>query len=316
MKSLSQLDCLVLDIDGVVLDVSRSFRVVICATTQYVATKLFNLEDTGPLLELPEVDLFKMAGGFNSDWDLTNAAVLLVLAKQLHSGATDTAAVRAAAPSWIDFTSDIKRRGGGVVNAEAVILDLLTPHQRRDFANHWNPKLVTQLFQEMYAGDEACPRLYGFSPEHIHGPGHYQEEQVILDRDLLPKSPKLGVVTGRTRNEAELALQVAGLRERIPLSSCITEDDGVRKPDGRTLLMLRDRLDFRYAIYVGDTMDDLRTVHNYRELKGSGKSKIISCIALSGPSGAAHRRLFLEAGAEIVAPDTNSLLQYLGNVLK
>jgi hypothetical protein len=37
---------------------------------------------------------------------------------------------------------------------------------------------------------------------------------------------------------------------------------------------------------------------------------------LSGPAGAANRRQFLEAGAEIVAPDVNSLLGYLKNVLK
>ena len=66
---------------------------------------------------------------------------------------------------------------------------------------------------------------------------------------------------------------------------------------------------------VGDTIDDHKTVLNYRELKGAGKAKIIACTALSGPSGEAHRRLFLEAGAEIVTPDANMLLQYIGKVM-
>lgn len=315
IKTLPQVDAVVLDIDGVVLDVSRSYRVVIAETIQYVGTEVFKLANTGALLETNEVELFKMAGGFNSDWDLTNAAVMLVLAKQVRTGATDTAAVREAEPGWAEWTAEIKRRGGGLPAAEGSILDTLTPQQRRDFANAANPKLVTQIFQEMYAGDDACQKLYGFYPEYIHGPGYYQQEKVMLDPALLPKKVQLGVVTGRTRSETELALKVAGLTDKIPPHAWVTEDDGVRKPDGRTMLLLREKLNFKYAIYIGDTMDDLRTPQNYRELKGSGKAKIISCIALSGPSGGAHRRIFLEAGAEIVAPDANSVLQYLNNVL-
>ena len=74
-------------------------------------------------------------------------------------------------------------------------------------------------------------------------------------------------------------------------------------------------MEFRHGIYVGDTVDDHKTVVNYRELKGAGKAKIVACTALSGPSGDAHRRLFLEAGAEIVTPDVNTLLQFLGKVI-
>lgn len=316
LKNLKDLDAILLDIDGVVLDVAQSFRVVIAETTQYYATQVMHLQDTGPLLLQTETELFKLAGGFNSDWDLANAAVALVIAKYAQSGNQDTASVRAQEPGWEEFTRDTKRRGGGLAAAEKVILERLTPHQRRDFAAGWNPKLVTQLFQEMYAGEEKCRQLYGFSPEHIHEAGYYQKERVLLDGSLLPPRLQVGVLTGRTRAETQLALQMANLTEKIPEATWVTEDDGVRKPDGRTLILNRDRLNFRYAIFIGDTMDDLHTVHNYRELKGAGRAKIVSCIALSGPSGATHRRLFLEAGAEIVAPDANALLHYLNTILK
>ncbi|MDQ3813583.1 MAG: HAD family hydrolase [Armatimonadota bacterium] len=315
LKTLPQVDAIVLDIDGVVLNVSQSFRVVITETTQYCATQVMKLRDTGPLLLVSEVELFKLAGGFNSDWDLANAAVALVVAKQAQSGAEETAALRAQPPGWEEYTAELKRRGGGLAAAEASILEMLTPHQRRDFARGWHPKLVTQLFQEMYAGEGACRQLYGFDPEYIHSDGYYQKERVMLDPTLLPAHVKVAVLTGRTRSETQLALQMAGLTERIPETAWVTEGDGVRKPDGRTLLLLRERLEFRYGIYIGDTMDDHRTVLNYRELKGSGRARMLSCIALSGPFGGAHRRLFLEAGVEIVTPDANFLLQYLNTVL-
>lgn len=315
IKSLGQVDALILDIDGVVLDVSQSFRVVAAETVQYYATQVLKLADSGPLFESSETELFKMAGGFNSDWDLTNAAVALVVAKHAQSGAEDTLALREQEPPWSEYTEAIKRRGGGLAVAEAVLLDILTPAQRRDFARNWNPKLVTQIFQEMYAGDESCRALYGFEPQHIHGEPYYKREKVMLDAALLPKGLKIGVVTGRTRAETRLALKMAGLTNRIPEKHWVTEDDGLRKPDGRTMLRLRENMEFRHGIYVGDTVDDHKTVVNYRELKGAGKAKIVACTSLSGPSGDAHRRLFLEAGAEIITPDVNSLLQFLNQVL-
>jgi phosphoglycolate phosphatase-like HAD superfamily hydrolase len=82
------------------------------------------------------------------------------------------------------------------------------------------------------------------------------------------------------------------------------------------LSLLQERMGFKYGMYVGDTIDDLRVVQNYREMNASGRARILSCLVLSGPAGATNRRQFLEAGAEIVAPDVNSLLGYLKNVLK
>lgn len=313
LKTLPQLDAIILDIDGVVLDVSQSFRAVICGVTQFYATNMMSLQETGALLEPNETEGFKLAGNFNNDWDLACAAVALVVAKQAQSGATDTAALRAQAPSWEEWTGELKRRGGGLSVAEGFILETLTPAQRREFARGWNPKLVTRLCQEMYGG-EACRALYGFAPEHIEGEGFYQRESVLLGPELLPKQLKIGILTGRTHSETQVALRLAGLD--IPETCWVTDDDGARKPEAKTLMLLREKMDFRFAVFIGDTMDDLKTVQNLRESRASGKAKVLSCIALSGPSGATHRRLFLEAGAEIVAPDANTFLQYLNHVLK
>jgi HAD superfamily hydrolase (TIGR01548 family) len=316
-KTLPQLDAVLLDVDGVILDVSQSFRVTIARTVQYIATEVLKLEDTGALIEESESDLFKMAGGFNSDWDLTNAAVALVIAKHARSGANTTSEIREQAPTWEQYTGEVKRRGGGLPAAEMVILEQLTPGQRRDFAVNWNPKFVTQIFQEMYGGIDGCKSLYGFEPEHLREEGLYKNEQVLLDRELitsLPSRVKVGLLTGRTRSETKLAMEFARLQ--IPESNWVTETDGVKKPDGAALVALQEKMNFKFGVYIGDTMDDLSVVKNYRETRGAGRAKIVSCIALSGPSGEAHRRTFLEAGTEIATPDVNTFLQYLKSVLK
>jgi HAD superfamily hydrolase (TIGR01548 family) len=274
------------------------------------------MNDGGTFFTSAETELFKNAGGFNNDFDLANAAVALLCAKHAEHPELDTAQLRDVAPDLIDYSNAINQRGGGIVNAESVILNKLGTSQRRDFARTWNPKLVTQLFQEMYAGQENCRRIYGFTPEHIQSEGFLEKEPILLNAKLLPAKTKIGVLTGRTKRETQIALERSGLRERVLDAHLVTDDDNVRKPDGRALALLQERMKFRNAIYVGDTPDDLKAVQNFRDTNNAGKARIWSCQVLSGPSGDANKKAFLEAGAEIVAPDVNSVLQYLSGVLK
>lgn len=315
-KILPTIDAVLFDIDGVLLDVSQSFRAAICDTLQHYAVHHLELKSNYPLLTPEETEFFKFAGGFNDDWDLTNAAVMLIAAKMTKTDARDTQSIHEVAPTWREYTDSIKRAGGGRARAEGVILEMLTPNQRRDFARAVNPKLVTQLFQEFYAGDDACRELYGFEPQYVHGEGYYKRETVLINPELLPAKLKYGVVTGRSVAETRLAMSQTKLGHKIPESAWITPHIGPKKPDGRTLLAAREALDFKNALYLGDIMDDLQTVFNYRELKGAGKARIAGAIALSGPSGALHKHQFLEAGADILTPDVNTLLEYLKAVVK
>ncbi|HEX8464803.1 MAG TPA: hypothetical protein VF627_09330 [Abditibacterium sp.] len=315
-KVLPSIDAILFDVDGVLLDVAQSFRAAICDTVQHFAVHHLELKSNYPLLTPEETEFFKFAGGFNDDIDLTQAAIMLITAKLTMTDARDTQSIHELAPTWRDYTDAIKRAGGGLVRAEGYILEMLTPNQRRDFARAVNFKLVTRLFQEFYAGDDACPDLYGFAPEYVHGDGYYKRETVLVNPELLPSKVKFGVVTGRSMAETRLALSYSKLSNKIPENGWITPEVGFKKPDGRTLLLARDRLDFKNGLYIGDIMDDLKTVHNYRELKGSGKARIAATVALSGPSGGAHKRQFLEAGADIVTPDVNTLLEYLKAVIR
>lgn len=315
LQNLPNLDAILLDIDGVVLDVSESFRVVASDVVQWYATNVLKIGSDETFFTGAETELFKNAGGFNNDWDLANAAVVLLVAKNAEHPEMSLGELRLAEPDFVGFTNEIKRRGGGLAVAENVILDRLNPTQRRDFARNWNPKLVTQLFQEMYAGDQ-CRTLYGFAPEHIQGEGFLDKEPVLLDANTLPPKAKLGILTGRTQAETVVALERSGLKDRVSANNCVTDDDGVRKPDGRALALLQEKMKFRSGVYIGDTIDDLNVVKNFRETNAGGRARVLSCIVLSGPAGAQNRRMFLEAGAEIVAPDVNSVLSYLGSVLK
>ena len=159
------------------------------------------------------------------------------------------------------------------------------------------------------------PSVFGNEPQYVDlEVGLLEQERILIDLSLLPPDLKLGILTGRARRETALALERIGLSERIPPEFWVTDDDAPRKPDPRALALLTERLKTRCALYVGDTIDDLRMVNEYK-LRPHRRA-VFACMVLTGPNGEKNRPLFLEQGADIVATDINALLGYLRHVRK
>ncbi len=66
--------------DGVLIDVSRSYRKTIQRSIQiYLETCLGFARNRGSWITCEEISLFKSVGGFNNDWDLTSGLLLYLL---------------------------------------------------------------------------------------------------------------------------------------------------------------------------------------------------------------------------------------------
>ncbi len=90
--------------------------------------------------------------------------------------------------------------------------------------------------------------------------GLWKEEQPFVDTKLLDRIDarfKLGYITGRNRDEVELAEQVLNYE----LSPVVTRDS-YHKPDPRALAEL---VGDETGVYVGDTLNDRIFVENYNE---------------------------------------------------
>jgi HAD superfamily hydrolase (TIGR01548 family) len=74
------MDLLIFDMDGVLIDVSKSYRETIRQTVHiYLETCLgFQMGKKGPISE-EDITLFKSISGFNNDWDLTSGLLLYLL---------------------------------------------------------------------------------------------------------------------------------------------------------------------------------------------------------------------------------------------
>ena len=83
LDRISQVDTLVFDIDGVLMDVRDSFGKAVCQTVQFYFKEILRFQGSQNLINSEEVKYFKMAGGFNNDWNLTSAVVLFYLMKAI-----------------------------------------------------------------------------------------------------------------------------------------------------------------------------------------------------------------------------------------
>jgi HAD superfamily phosphatase len=286
-------EAVVLDIDGVLVDVADSYRRAIVETLDTVCDESLRRAD---------VQSFKEAGGFNDDWELTHAAALYLLAR------------REGLPlSVAAFTDAIAVAGGGLAGAEAVVRNALAPDERERVFAAWDRERLRDVFQQLYLGSDLYVDLEDGDPDPaIAGAGFINDERVLADRatlDFLVENFRVGVVTGRPAAEADIALSRVGLD--VPNEHRFTMDSpGPGKPDPAALVALASRLDASSIVFVGDTLDDVRTARNAgkadpdREYRGVG-------VLTGGLSGETGREKFARAGADEVLDDINELTESL-----
>jgi HAD superfamily hydrolase (TIGR01548 family) len=310
---LHKVDGLILDIDGVILDVTSSFRVAISQTVQYYFSKVVGFSGETTLLTPQDTQLFKLAGGFNNDWDLTSGAILFYLAKSKELSIQDISVLREQGESLEDFTADVRHQGGGMDAARLLALGRLTEGERREVDKEWDQAGIRRIFQEFYGGIDYCQRLYGFRPSLIDEKGLLSKEKVLLDTRMLDFFyPKVAILTGRTREETKIALERAGILEKIPRNQIFSDgeaDESMKKPHPGALLKLAEIMESKVCVYAGDVLDDLLVVENANRAQNS--RNFLSCIVVS-PARREEVPFYQERKTDIITLDINKALKVVG----
>jgi HAD superfamily hydrolase (TIGR01549 family) len=244
-------DGFVFDIDGVLIDTSQSFRTAVIRAVAFATNSDCFTAD--------KVVQLKSIHGFNNDWNVSIAGAGWVQYRQGESF------------EW--FIERLNQLGGGLTGLRQVIPELTPAFEA----------YLSRLTQEAYGGISACNKLYGFDPEYIRIPGLWQMEIPLINftqiEDIFSKS---GIVTGRNRAETVLAFDLLGWRlpEDVVMYST---DPTLDKPNPIKLKQVIKKLRCDNPLFIGDSIDDLELVKNYRiETGGSmdfcliSKSKTLS----------------------------------------
>jgi HAD superfamily hydrolase (TIGR01548 family) len=279
-------DAVVLDIDGVLVDVADSYRRAVVESVERLH---------GRTIDRADVQYFKDAGGFNNDWDVTDAVALYVLADD-----RDPLDLPA-------FAERIREAGGGLAAAESVVADHLSPDDLAAVRDAWDSAALRDAFQALYLGTDLYRDLEGGDPP-FEAPGYIHDEPVLVDPDTLDRlasDAAVGVLTGRPAAEADIALERVGLE--VPDDHRFTMDDWEEgKPHPAALIALAERFDAAVVAFAGDTLDDVKTAVNAaaedpdRDYHGIG-------VLTGGLTGDAGREAFESIGADAVVESVNDL---------
>lgn len=300
-KILKNIDTVVFDIDGVLVDVTDSFREMISTATNIYFTLKFKLTDNGRLIKKSETQLFKNAGGFNNDWNLTSACVLFFLSVFLNykQSIKDTVTLRNHAPSLTRFTDNIEKEGGGIKAAVEVVKKTFSNWE--EISGNWDRKMIEQICKELYAGRK-IKEIYHTPPKfNISQQGLYKKENILLNEELLSNNLKYSVITGRTSGETELVLSRFKKLPALLGNRIVTDDGNFKKPNPEVFSPAIKTS--RTAIYLGDTIDDLISVKNFRKMDKSHKL-IFGAIS----NKETLFKIFKRNGAEIISPNVNEIL--------
>jgi HAD superfamily hydrolase (TIGR01548 family) len=291
------VDAVVLDVDGVLVDVADSYRRAIVESVERVY---------GGTIAREDVQAFKDAGGFNNDWDVTDAAALYVLAAR-----------EGLSLSVEAFCTAVADAGGGLAGAESVVETRLPDPAVATVREAWDRRRLRDTFQALYLGESLYRELEGGDPP-VAAAGYVHDEPVLVAPDTLATLRDryhLGVLTGRPAAEADIALDRVGLD--VPGPHRFTMDDWAHgKPHPEALVTLAERFDggddggsdrpCRALAFVGDTLDDVRTAVNAAEADPDRDYYGVGVLT-GGLSDAAGRRKFDEAGAAAVLDSVDDL---------
>jgi phosphoglycolate phosphatase-like HAD superfamily hydrolase len=275
---------IVFDMDGVIMDVSGSYRDVVRRTT-----RLFFEGARGgdklpePLFDLSDLAALKQSGGLNNDWDLT-FVVIRLLFRLVKSPATHE-----SRDAWTRYRKTIARCDVDPIAAfmktqTNPLISLLKKYGQpeNDFVQSLyrgdvgSGNIIKQIFQELYLGRDLFQSTYHLTPEMYAGEGYILREDVLIDRSILEDLSRgnvLAIATGRPKAEAEYPLACFDLKRYFTLvftlDDCLEEEKRIFEESGKKVSLSKPNpfmLDaivrncgqtFTDLYYIGDMPDDM-----------------------------------------------------------
>ncbi len=266
---------IVFDMDGVLVDVSLSYRDVVRETVYLFFEGARGFDSLPkPMFSLEDLAIVKGSGGLNNDWELTYLVISLLLDRVkigdlIYEGVEEEKSIYKSNlyyktnPHRIDLSKNrenllrefissidiyplseyLKRKQNPLVSIFKERGRVI--HPLVSFFSHGDVEtgnVIKRIFQEIYLGTELFEKIYGFKPFFYFGEGFINRERLIIGKDTLDwlsGEHVLAVATGRPRVEAEYALNRFKIdryfSKVLTLDDCVEEEFRILKKSGTTV---------------------------------------------------------------------------------
>lgn len=315
---------IVFDMDGVIIDVSGSYRETVRKTARLFFEGAKGFEKMpDPLFSLADLTRLKQTGGLNNDWDLTAQVIHLLFALVKASGnqslSDDSPRHEEAIQGY-----DVSGVADFLKITSSPLMNLWNRYGRRKehfvadcFKGDVNTgNVIKRIFQEIYLGRSLFTETYGLDSKFHREEGLINHERLLMDKTILEALADkhiLAIATGRPLTEANYPLDHFAIRKYfkqvITLDDCSREEERIFKERGERIsvhkpnpfmLDLLPRLigkSFHGCYYLGDMPDDMQAARaSQTGYRGVG-------VILSSPDPENLRKELLQAGAHYIIND-------------
>jgi len=370
LNQLKEVDAAIFDCDGVLIDARKSYNMAIAKTVAYLIESLAGVSFPEDVISDRVIIAFKRSGGFNSDWDVAYAILMLTLLR-LPGRFRETVKRRVAflqrfedplealrkmredsarKPVQEEINSTFLKTLGDELMRFAEVLhedgidsvdrnirsdpkvdrDALRLYEEtRRFLRHpggVGESVVPTVFEEFFRGSKLFKESFGQEPKfNMEENGLIDIEKVIIKPETLDRlealfgGPKFGVASGSFLKPAEYIL--GSILERFNPEALVFYDEvfrvemeasrrrgapvSLKKPNPFSLFKSASALEpFKYAVYVGDSMEDALTVERAREK--DPRFLFVGVYHYSPPRDETLTD-FLAARCDVVLPTVNEL---------
>jgi len=263
IKEIGEIDAVIFDCDGVLIDITKSYDLAIVKTTQYILKNFAKIDDAIDV-DFKIIDGFKSTGGFNDEVDLTYAAIIsLVAAKKLKKNQTA-------------FIFDVIENAdsSGIVSVEKYVknlIDVSNIKKKLSYPGTHDQNPLYQIFDQFFYGPELYGKLFK-NTSKFSEPGLIEQDDVILSDLLIKKlqkkfNSKIAMVTGRGNESVRYSLKE--MLDKFDLKNSVFLEDEPRdlaKPNPQPLLDSIKGMNSASTLYVGDSMEDFLMAKKVTEL--------------------------------------------------
>jgi phosphoglycolate phosphatase-like HAD superfamily hydrolase len=250
---LPNIDSIIFDCDGVLIDITKSYDETIIKTVQYVLENFAKIDDSIKV-NFAIIDGFKATGGFNDEVDLAYAAIIsFVAAKKLKKD-----------PMKFIFTVIENSDSSGIVSVQNFLknqIDISEIITKLSYPGPHDKNILYQIFDQLFYGPQLYLKLFQ-NTSKFSDPGLIENDTVIFNDNLSEKLQKkfgkqISMVTGRGKESVSYSLKK--LLNTFDLKNSVFLEDESRdlaKPNPTALVNSITGMNSKSCLYIGDSMED------------------------------------------------------------
>ena len=305
-------DCALFDIDGVLVDIRKSYNAAVKRTVEYMLKSITDRSFRG-LVTNQIILKFRQSGGFNNDTDTTYAITLAILSRLPKNVVQGRKFLMQVAENADEsgYLSVEKFLAGYGIEKWKKLLAYPAPVKE---------SMLARVFDEFFYGPELFRKQNHLEPKYWAG------GRPLIENDRLAVSAKtmkklhkmiggnLATVSGRSRLAAEFSLKP--VMKYFNLDACVFLEDEKReyaKPNPYAIKRAMEVMGARTAVYAGDSAEDLLMAR--RAEKEVGVKIAFIGVYGNSPQRAKTMAQFRQEGVQAIAKSVNQLPNTINKVL-